>query len=232
MTDELVVRGDAERFCLGQDPTCTGINPCRACWEMVRNQVMSAAGRAANATATAGQVQAFFREHFAGWSRILASAYKDRPALFLKIIQMRESALAKEWDDAQKSGRTPPLTPFANVALQVVQSVQAQGTAPEPVPQVVAASVPMPMPSASTMVQTPEDNGIPPDDFEDVLPLKRGDVKRIAETGSRKKSTSHFEASSLPDMPDFPSDKKKSNGRIEASIPEMPPLESEDLDQP
>lgn len=168
-----VVRGDVERFCLSLDPTCTGINPCRLCWEFVRDSVLPPAMRAGGNTATPGQTAAFAREYNREWLRILMGVRQEEPLLFSKMIDFRHEQLNQEWQAAERLGVPPPLTPFGVIALQVIQERAAAPAAPP-----VAAPSTVPTNATPFSQETTVEDGR----------MARGDVREILRNGKPRPS--------------------------------------------
>lgn len=177
----IVVRGDVERICLSADPTCTGVNPCRACWEFVRDAVMPASIRAGNAAATEAQTRAVVREHFMRWMQVVGAGERDAPEVFRKIMKSRKGAMAQEQQDATTLGVQPPLSPFHAVVMQLHQQFQSA------------------QPSSATTGGLEEP---PPFEGEEIKkPMGRGDVKEVVKTGSRKrKAVEEVAQATMPEL--------------------------------
>lgn len=197
----ITVRGDGERFCLGNDPTCTGINPCRSCWEAVRDSVLLPPMRAANCSATDGQILAYGKEYYMAWCRFLLSYMPQRPDLFGEIVQKRQAALAQEWQDAASLGNKYPLTPFGNIVMQSMPPASQGQTPPSPATATVQGGPPetpdMPFgDSPSGGAEKPEW----PPGLEDSPPLGRGDAKSLLSQGKRR-PRSPKKSSRVPNVP-------------------------------
>lgn len=216
MSGDIVVRGDVERFCVGNDPTCTGVNPCRPCWEAIRNTVLPPSMRVANCTATDNQIQAFIRQHFTEWFKVLDSLRLERPDLFHRTVEARRPQLEREGRDAAAMGHpNQPLTPFAAVAMQGIPL--GAGQAPPGVEQAPShPSPPAAVDVGRAVYQQPQAQsassfgasgmppiGVPlgnvgrgsadaPPDWpggdNEPPPLARGDVGRIVRNGTRRET--------------------------------------------
>lgn len=177
----IVVQGDVKRFCLGNDPTCTGINPCRACWNVICNSVMPAAMRVGGHTATIAQAIAFADAHKARWRDLLEEVRNADPMVFAQIIESRHEDMKREWAEAQATNQVPPLTPFSKVATTPYSTPGPQVT-PAPAPMSVDPAYPPPVAAGPSAMVAPE---WPPDDVGSQAPM-RGDVKEIMRVGRTK----------------------------------------------